>query len=568
MVGIFGGKNTSSRPPHPDATTPVHSTPPPPYVENAHNGPLYAAATTTTTTHVVTTTTHTTTHFFSIPLWRKRNPASAAIDLNRPPLHASSSLSEPGVMYSSSRLPTVLLRDKDLPPTPSPSNTPDRSPADTPGPPSSLALPGNSSQSSINGSGPSHLSAPPMTVSVSEGGEPSQSATVLARAALGLGLQPAMLNQFASSSTADLNTVSFVTPPTPESHVSRPILAMRRAKSFQKDPSDTSGERAHAEVMERRRSRGLSLGPLHFGTDTKGKGKEKEKEKEPDPEARPSFQKSLVRKASFWSRKRHDSQTKPSADLNSSPRNLQSALPTLQPVSPFRMDTATAAATSPTLTPEYATPLSSPELRRRHSDRSHPNRTSQQDEDVPSPDRNRTESTPKRCRPRRPQTADTADSHRRRSSSLLHAASPPLSSAPPPSTQLSSSPPASLSSVPNQSTVRPRASTNPPFLQRLSINLFGSPSISSPHLASTSQTPSSISGDQMVDSPPSSVPGSSRPSISRSKHSLEIPRPRQDEESPELYLQRLLDAVSKAEVATVLASRCVYLVIWSASNVY
>ena len=55
MVGIFGGKNAPSRPPRPDATTPVHSTPPPPYVENARSGPVYATETTTTTTHVVTT---------------------------------------------------------------------------------------------------------------------------------------------------------------------------------------------------------------------------------------------------------------------------------------------------------------------------------------------------------------------------------------------------------------------------------------------------------------------------------------------------------------------------------
>lgn len=554
MVGIFGGKNAPSRPPRPDATTPVHSTPPPPYVENARSGPVYATETTTTTTHVVTTTTHTTTtHFFSLPLWRKRTPANSATNLNRPQIHASPSLGELGMMYSGSGPPMVLLRDKDLPPTPSPSNSsPDRTPADTPGPPSSLALPGNFSQTSINGSGPSRLSAPPMTVSLSEGVELSQSATLLARAALGLGLQP-MLNQLASSSTTDLNGVSFISPLISDARVSKPNLAMRRAKSFQKDPSDHGEGHAQAEVMNRRRTRGLSLGPLHFGSEPKAKGKEKEKEVE--PEARQSFQKSLVRKASFWSRKRYDSQTKPPPDLNPHPgpeRTLQPSLPTLQPVSPFRMDTA--APVVPSLSPEYSSPLPSPELQRRHSERGHPQQMVLQDEDIPPAEQSPTESKSKRRRPRRPQTADTADSHRRRSSSLLYTAPPPLSSSPP-STQSTSSPPASLSSVSNQSTVRPRASTNPPFLQRLSINLFGSPSISSSHPASTAQTPSSISGDQLVDSPPSSVPGSSRPSISRSKHSLEIPKPRQEEESPELYLHRLLEAVSKAEVATVLASR-------------
>ena len=57
-----------------------------------------------------------------------------------------------------------------------------------------------------------------------------------------------------------------------------------------------------------------------------------------------------------------------------------------------------------------------------------------------------------------------------------------------------------------------------------------------------------------MTTPPSSL-GSSRPSLS--KPSVEIPRPREEEESPEVYLQRLVEAVSKAEVASILASRYV-----------
>ncbi|KAI0778081.1 hypothetical protein BD413DRAFT_608746 [Trametes elegans] len=56
---------------------------------------------------------------------------------------------------------------------------------------------------------------------------------------------------------------------------------------------------------------------------------------------------------------------------------------------------------------------------------------------------------------------------------------------------------------------------------------------------------------QAVTTPPSSL-GSSRPSLSRP--SVEIPRPKSDEESPEVYLQRLVQAVSKAEVASILAT--------------
>ena len=40
---------------------------------------------------------------------------------------------------------------------------------------------------------------------------------------------------------------------------------------------------------------------------------------------------------------------------------------------------------------------------------------------------------------------------------------------------------------------------------------------------------------------------------------MEIPKPQLEDESPEVYLQRLIEAVSKAEVATVLASRCAVL---------
>ncbi|KAI0374264.1 hypothetical protein BV20DRAFT_935476, partial [Pilatotrama ljubarskyi] len=79
------------------------------------------------------------------------------------------------------------------------------------------------------------------------------------------------------------------------------------------------------------------------------------------------------------------------------------------------------------------------------------------------------------------------------------------------------------------------------------VNLFGS---------SSSNTPTSASSPNVLDvqtltTPPSSL-GSSRPSLS--KPSIEIPRPRSDEESPEVYLQRLVEAVSKAEVASILAS--------------
>ncbi|OBZ79748.1 Protein transport protein sec73 [Grifola frondosa] len=95
-------------------------------------------------------------------------------------------------------------------------------------------------------------------------------------------------------------------------------------------------------------------------------------------------------------------------------------------------------------------------------------------------------------------------------------------------------------------TSRPRAQTNPPLLHRLSVNIFGSSSNS----PSSTSAPN-IAGESAIGSPPSSL-GSSRPSLS--KPSVEIPRPRTEDESPEVYLTRLMEAVSKAEVATVLAA--------------
>ncbi|CAL1696041.1 unnamed protein product [Somion occarium] len=542
MVGIFGGKNSPSRPSRPstDATTPTNNIPPPPYVENGHRGSVYATETITTTTQVVTTTTQTTTHFFSLPLWRKRTPANSAVELSRPSLHASPSSDELGMIRSSPNAPLVLFRDKDLPPTPSPTDSLDHTPIDTPD--TSLALEEVSPAQNTHDRVRPNSATPVIALNVPSNGEPSsQSAIALARAALGLGLQPVMLNHFtASSSSSEVNTVSFMTPPTSAASQDRPsVAAMRRAKSFQKDSSDAGAGPSYAQLMERRRSRGLSLGLLHFGTDTKGKSKERETE----TDARPSLQKSLTRKASFW-RKRNNSQTQsPTALSLSQERTLQPLLPSLQPISPFRVDTSVPS--SPSLTPESSNPQLSPELRRRHSDRAPPNEIPPEHEVAVSPERSPTGTRSKRRRPRRPRTADTAESQRRRNSSFFSGSSYPLSSSPPSDIALSISPSSSHSSS-NQATVRPRSSTNPPFLQRLSINLFGSPSIPSPQLGS------SLSGEQLVDSP--THLGSARPSVSRSKHSLEIPRPRHEEESPEVYLHRLLEAVSKAEIATVLAS--------------
>ncbi|EMD41789.1 hypothetical protein CERSUDRAFT_110352 [Gelatoporia subvermispora B] len=79
------------------------------------------------------------------------------------------------------------------------------------------------------------------------------------------------------------------------------------------------------------------------------------------------------------------------------------------------------------------------------------------------------------------------------------------------------------------------------------MNLFGG-GASSP---SSSLSAPNVSADSVSTSPVSSF-GSPRPSLSKS--TSEIPPPHPDEEMPEEYLERLTDAVNKAEIAAVLAS--------------
>ncbi|KAI0079601.1 hypothetical protein K474DRAFT_1591777 [Panus rudis PR-1116 ss-1] len=207
------------------------------------------------------------------------------------------------------------------------------------------------------------------------------------------------------------------------------------------------------------------------------------------------------------------------------------------------MDTHASSSRSPTLNPP-----SSPELRRRHSERT---RSGAVEEVIPEAEpiqlstSTASEHRRRPRQPRRPQTADTAETARRSSSSFFPGVPLPLTSSPTSEDGTRSS--LTLSSS-TDATVRPRAQTNPPFLQRLSINLFGSPSAP----ASNPQIYPNISQEQLVESPSGSLPASTRPSLSRP--SVEIPVPRHEEESPEIYLHRLLEAVSKAEVATVLAS--------------
>lgn len=556
MVGIFGARNKHTSPksqgPRPSTDTDISASPPPPYRESSHAAQVYATATTTTTTHVVTTTTQTTTHFFSLPLWRRRNRPSATSDTNRQSM--PDSLQGDLELFRVPSHPIVLLRDKDLPPTPS--SLTEQYAVQDPRTSTSLVL---SPDTLINppkqqtvmspSRNPSQLfihPPPKLSTPTSSHDSPANPTATLARAALGLGLPPVILNNpSAASSSSDLNSITFITPPSPASPADpRPRApVIRRAKSYQKFTENRFSEPSlSSEFMDRRRHRGLSLGPLHFGLDTKGK----EKQKDPEPEPRPSMARTLTRKASVWSRKRTDSSTTntPTPIILPLPqeRPAHPSIPSLQPVSPFYIDTKIPTSS---LTPEYSNPPRPPELRRRHSERT-PSTT--RDEPLPtsdSLDASKQQRSFKKRRSRRPPTADGLEGTRPVSSYTPESVPfvPPAPSRHPipnGSTPKSATHPSS-----NSGTARPRAQTNPPLLHRLSVTLFGSPSSASSSV--------NVTGEGFTESPPASLTNSARPSFSRP--SVEIPKPRQEEESPEVYVERLLEAVSKAEVATVLASR-------------
>ncbi|KAI0963448.1 hypothetical protein AcW1_000522 [Taiwanofungus camphoratus] len=561
MVGKFnlGSKSPPSRQPQ---NSPAVS-PPPPYQENGHENTVFTAATTTTTTHVVTTTTHTTTHFFSLPLWRRRGtlafstaaPTTSSIDL---------SADEFGVLKSNANT-TVLMRDKDLPPTP-------YSAEDNAGPSSQVMTAAIRQQCETSEVGmhdaehpdmglvsgvssvPSLLRSPPAL-----GESTSQSTVALARAALGIGLPHVIPKSFsASSSTSDVNTLTLIPPPPPIPSPPEPRAShsiMRRAKSFHRNPDARSQEDlSPAAVRERRRMRGLSLGPLQLTTIDKGK----EKQREPDAAAAPLAPKPLSRKSSFWSRKRNDSHVPPPSVTHLTvDRSPRPSLPSLQPISPFYMDTSIPLGPHDTA----SSPHLLANLQRRHSDRTHSSASLKSEYFEGMPPQEillNAPTTPRPLRPRRPkrpQTADSASSPHFSSSFTevprVVTSSPPPMGRPARSEEYTvSQPPMPPASHTFRAPSRPRAQTNPPLLHRLSVNLFGSSqSTSTPHVV-PNPLYDAMTGPDPVVSSPSSL-GSSRPSLS--KRSLEIPRPRSEEETPEVYLQRLMEAVSKAEVGTILA---------------
>lgn len=320
MVALFGlaGKGSPSRSPRNQDPAPAAVPPPPPYSQDNPDPALLAATTTTTTTHIVTTT-QTTTHFFSLPLWRRRGtPAYSPAVAPKGP--ASLSTDELGVISAphdrALTHASVLLRDKELPPTPSlsPENltppsrlSPDPPQADDGDDTTRTIRRNDSSRSAgLSDSSSRASSVQPATARSSyapgDSSSPAQPTLALARAALGIGLPLGAPSVSASTSSSEVNSVMFLQPHAPStSELRRPNPTIRHAKSFQKE-REASPVDSPATARDRRRARGLSLGPLALmSSDNKGK------QRETDVDLDAAEPRPISRKSSFWSRRRVNS---------------------------------------------------------------------------------------------------------------------------------------------------------------------------------------------------------------------------------------------------------------------
>ncbi|KAJ7666427.1 hypothetical protein B0H17DRAFT_990621 [Mycena rosella] len=485
---------------------------PPPYKDPG--APLIVAARETTTT----TTTTTTTHFFSLPLWKKRTAPPAPVVRHSV---FGVDVTEDGRVHGRER----FVVEKDLPPTP-----PDES-----------VFPVR--LSGTNGAVHAHEEDPMMSLfspsSSRKSFAASQSTTALAHASLGLGLPHAMRDTSASSSSSEINTVAFGTPAVPTSTLRPETHNLRRAKSSRAISAFEPPVAIEISSSEgaKQRSRGVSLGTTTAfltlgGSDPKGKGKELDEQP-----ARPAPKASLARRASFWSRKKATTMDS-SAPLPPRESIPLPSLPSVLPLTPFTIDDLPMSASSshsrhsPVLSRSYSERAGVPQLPTPTNGSGHrrPHRPSRRPATADSS--------------RRPATADPSA----RSPSFLDSPlpPPPLPSLPAAKPEIRDPPPESqnLRGPPG----RPRAQTNPPLLYRLSMNLFSSSSSPS---SSLTHAPNLIH-DSPKNSPSRST--SNSPRVSFNKPPSVIPKPEVDHESPEIYLSRLLLAVSKAEVAGILAS--------------
>ena len=463
---------------------------------------------------------HTPHHFFSFPLWKRSN------------VYASSVPNPPDDFGGPSRRSSFNSKQPDD----SPPSVPPKDRVSTTVVPriSSISAGDGDNQEFIPGS--STMTLPEHTPPRRRQDPPTRpSTTALAHASLGLGLPHVMPHQGASSSSLDITTFRNASNHENNGDTGVARSLMRKAKSFQKLRPDPPTEDPQV-LRERRRSRGLSLGPLHFAIEGKGK------EREPESPAKP-----LSRKSSFWRRRKDSLKTlvhpEPQKSLPPVPNPLVDGKchTQMQPPLPSTSTNDRNGVPSP-INGHPSAPKRSAMHRSRSSllQRSHSERASAgiRPSSAHGPSSHTPSKSSERARlPGRPSTAGALPTSPR-SSHLTPSTSFPFIIPQPITDRADSLPLDTLKP-------RARASTNPPLFHRLSMNLFSSsPQIPTPHT-------------QLTSSPDTSTMSSPRPSTS--KQSIDIPKPRVDEESPKQYVDRLTEAIPKSDIATALASRWDYL---------
>lgn len=351
---------------------------------------------------------------------------------------------------------------------------------------------------------------------------------------LGLGLQP-HVTAAGSRSAADGGQ----TTPRPRT---RPAHVLRKSKSFSRDPHPydhqheppapptpkPSPQKAFVEQRTRRMSFGASLlQTFHIGASSA----------DPVPALPPTpppqqstTSLNLARKSSFWSRKRA---TTLEVAVDSPPLPPTPALPSVQPFSPLAIDNVSSSSLSSDAQSNLPQPASNSRII--------------PSSNIPTPPASASAITSDGAALQRRSTYSSSGPPSRRHSPSLslndaQRASPRVSFlAPPvPPSRLTDSPvdehhpqlPQTPSPAPH--VTRQRAMTNPTLLRRISFFASAPPP---PPPPPEDQPP--VEPEQPAPKPPQTKP------------------PQPQGESPELYVQRLIEAVSKAEVANVLASRCV-----------
>lgn len=442
-------------------------------------------------------------HFFSLPHWtRKILPASVSTRRSLAVMPSD----ELGVVR---RKPSKLMLDKELPPTP---------------PIQSVAGNPDSVETSFDISSPVSTDrfAPSPT---------SPRANTPPTSAEPRHTQPTLyFDVYHNTVPRGVNIVSFATTSPTGINQRDSTLPLRHTRSTQSFLSYKQADQSTQPLDGADRVRGFSFGQRPSSS--------RRKDAEPPPTGE-NNKASPVRRVS----------TKSSQQLLSVPSDSLS-LPALQPTSPFHIDFHSDTLASSQHPPQR----SASKLTRSHSEKFSRRPSSPNSEAPALPkilsafDSSQHHSTtanptfPSHHAPRptlrRPMTADSVRSRTRSFFTL----SPQTTSGPSTQTPHFGNALSSLTSSTsaNHAHSRPRSATNPPLLHRLSMNFFAS--------STTSAKSGTVPGSSITASPVSR----SRPPLLSSVPSEEL-RPQQDE-LPEVFLQRLSSLVGKADIAGLLGS--------------